>query len=577
MGGFWQRLFGRRQINHKINPDTPIQEVLPLLSKTPYPEQLSVAVPMIKEILGNSSDLVIRQIRVSGKTLAIAYIEDLADKKLVKVVLESLLLKRPLVEQAGLNLDANMERWREMGVPLGEVTAVQNMGEAITGLLNGNTCLMGDGWPQALLVDTKGWEKRAISEPQTSIVVRGSREGFVENIRTNMALVRRRLRHPNLRVESLVVGDVTNTQISIMYVDGIVNSKLVAEVRERIRRIKIDGVLEGHYLEAMIEDNPFSPFPQVWSTERPDTVVADLLEGRVAILTDGTPFALTAPLQFATLLQSPEDYYQRWTLSLFLRTFRYLGLGISAFLPALYVAVTTYHQEMLPTPLLISILMQRERVPYPAVVEALVMQITFEILLEAGARLPRALGQAIGIVGALVIGDAAVRAGLVSPAMVIVISATAIASFTFPSFDLTNTVRLLRVPLILMGAVLGLFGLFSGLILIMIHLVNLRSFGIPYLQGMAPFSLSDQKDYLIRAPWWMMRRRPELVGKENIVRQAPDQGPKPPGDERGRGPNSISGPKNKEQDNRQAPPTTDQGQRRRSKRERNRQGGEQGK
>ncbi|MFY9187728.1 MAG: spore germination protein, partial [bacterium] len=419
---------------------------------------------MIKEILGNSSDLVIRQIRVSGKTLAIAYIEDLADKKLVKVVLESLLLKRPLVEQAGLNLDANMERWREMGVPLGEVTAVQNMGEAITGLLNGNTCLMGDGWPQVLLVDTKGWEKRAISEPQTSIVVRGSREGFVENIRTNMALVRRRLRHPNLRVESLVVGDVTNTQISIMYIDGIVNNKLVAEVRERIRRIKIDGVLEGHYLEAMIEDNPFSPFPQVWSTERPDTVVADLLEGRVAILTDGTPFALTVPLGFATLLQSPEDYYQRWSLSLFLRPFRYLGLGISAFLHALYVAITTYHQEMLPTSLLVSILMQRERVPYPAVVEALVMQITFEILLEAGARLPRALGQAIGIVGALVIGDAAVRAGLVSPAMVIVVSATAIASFTFPSFDLTNTVRLLRVPLILMGAVLGLFGLFSGLI-----------------------------------------------------------------------------------------------------------------
>ena len=218
--------------------------------------------------------------------------------------------------------------------------------------------------------------------------------------------------------------------------------------------------------------------------------------------------------------------------------------------------------------------MQRERVPYPAVVEALVMQITFEILLEAGARLPRALGQAIGIVGALVIGDAAVRAGLVSPAMVIVVSATAIASFTFPSFDLTNTVRLLRVPLILMGAVLGLFGLFSGLILIMIHLVNLRSFGIPYLQGMAPFSLSDQKDYLIRVPWWMMRTRPKLVGKENIIRQASHQGPKPPGDERGRGPNSINGPKNKDQDNRQAPTTTDKANRRRGKRGGNRQKGE---
>jgi hypothetical protein len=493
---FWHKLFRRQHHRPEINPDTPIQKVLPLLSEVPFPLKLSVAVQMVKKTLGSSNDLIIREIKISGTSLAIAYVEGLVDKTLVQVLLESLLLKRPLVEQAGLNLDANMERWREMGVPLGEVIVAKNMSEVITGLLNGDSCLMGDGWSQALLVDTKGWEERAVSEPQTSIVVRGSREGFVENIRTNTALIRRRLRHPNLRVEGLVVGDITNTSVSIIYIEGIANSKIVAEVRERIKRIKIDGVLEGHYLEAMIEDNPFSPFPQVWSTERPDTVVADLLEGRVAIITDGTPFVLTIPLGFATLLQSPEDYYQRWTLSLFLRPFRFLGLGIAAFLPALYVAITTYHQEMLPTPLVISILMQRERVPYPAVVEALVMQITFEILLEAGARLPRALGQAIGIVGALVIGDAAVRAGLVSPAMVIVVSATAIASFTFPSFDMTNTVRLFRVPLIIMAASLGLFGLFSGLILLMIHMVNLRSFGVPYLQGMAPFSLSDQKDYL---------------------------------------------------------------------------------
>lgn len=574
MRGFWQRLFRRQQINPKVNSDTPIQEVIPLLSTTSYPDQLSVAVAMIKEILGNSDDLVIREIKIEGTALAIAFIEDLTDKKLIKVLLESLLLKRPLVKQAGVNLASNIEHWKEMGVPLGEVTTISNMGELITGLLNGDTCLMADGWSQALLVDTKGWEKRAISEPQTSVVVRGSREGFVENIRTNIALIRRRLRHPNLRVESLVVGDVTNTCVFVVYVDGIANNKLVAEVQERIKRIKIDGVLEGHYLEAMIEDNRFSPFPQVWSTERPDSVVADLLEGRVAILTDGTPFVLTVPLQFAMLLQSPEDYYQRWVLSLFLRPFRYLGLVISAFLPALYVAITTYHQEMLPTSLLVSILMQRERIPYPAVVEALVMQITFEILLEAGARLPRALGQAIGIVGALVIGDAAVRAGLVSPAMVIVVAATAIASFAFPSFDLTNTVRLLRIPLILMAAALGLFGLFSGLILILIHLVNLRSFGTPYLQGMAPFSLAEQKDYLFRGPWWIMRTRPKLVGQDNITRQASHQGPTPPGDERGRGPNCPNSPKNKEKNNRLLPTTKDQTKTHQDRLGRNQQEGE---
>lgn len=551
MRSFFSRLLRRPRPRHNLATDIPAQEVLSFLSQVSLPQKSADVVQAIKEVLGNSNDLITREIKISGTSLSIAYINGLVDKKLVKVLLESLLLKRPLVEQAGLSLDANIDRWHQMGLPLGQIKVVKNLSEVITGLLNGNTCLVGDGWSQALLADTEGWEKRAITEPQTSTVVRGPREGFVENMRTNTALIRRRLRHPNLRVEELVVGDISNTSVSILYLEGIANSKIVAEVRERIKRIKIDGVLEGHYVESMIEDNPYSPFPQVWTTERPDTVAADLLEGRVAILTDGTPFALTVPLRFAALLQSPEDYYQRWSLSLYLRPFRYLGLGITAFLPALYVAITTYHQEMLPTPLLISILMQRERVPYPAVVEALVMQITFEILLEAGARLPRALGQAIGIVGALVIGDAAVRAGLVSPAMVIVISATAIASFTFPSFDLTNTVRLIRIPMILLAAVLGLFGLFSGLIVMMIHLVNLRSFGIPYLQGMAPFSLSDQKDYLMRAPWWKMRTRPELSSKKDIIRQAPDQGPKPPGDERGRGPSSMENQAPKKKDNQQ--------------------------
>ncbi|MDK2960804.1 MAG: spore germination protein, partial [Bacillota bacterium] len=473
--GFLRWMFKRRRPEWKLKLPKP-EAVLGELAKTPIPPVLTAAVKLVKETFGNCPDVISREVKLDGSPLVAIYVDGLADKSQVEKVLDSLLLKRPLVERAGIELGASLKRWEESGLPMGEIKTARTVGAVVTALLNGETCLFGEEWGQALLIDTKGWEKRAISEPDTETVIRGPREGYVENLRTNTSLIRRRLRHPNLRIEHLVLGDITNTQVAIVYIKGLANDKLVEEVRRRLMRIKIDGVLESNYLEELIEDAPFSPFPQVGHTERPDRSVANLLEGKVTILTDGTPFALSVPVTLSCFMQSPEDYYERWPVALGIRIFRYLSLFISLFLPSLYVAITTFHQEMLPTALTVSLAMQRERVPYPAVVEALLMQITFEILIEAGVRLPRPLGQAIGIVGALVIGEAAVRAGLISAAMVIVIAATAISSFAVPAFDLAIAVRMLRLPMIFFGAVLGLFGIFAGLLLILIHLASLRSF-----------------------------------------------------------------------------------------------------
>jgi spore germination protein KA len=277
--------------------------------------------------------------------------------------------------------------------------------------------------------------------------------------------------------------------------------------------------LESGYIEELIQDETYTPFPTVYNTERPDVIAAGLLEGRVAILIDGTPFVLLVPALFGQFNQAAEDYYQRADIGTLLRLLRYLSFFIALLGPSLYIAITTFHQEMIPTPLLISLAAQREGVPFPAFIEALVMELTFEILREAGVRLPRAVGQAVSIVGALVIGQAAVEAGIISAAMVIVVSVTAIASFVFPSYNMAISVRILRFGLMGLAASFGLFGITLGLIAIVLHLCSLRSFGIPYMSPFAPFILADQKDMLFKVPLWGMFSRPRLISQKNVIRE----------------------------------------------------------
>lgn len=418
---------------------------------------------------------------------------------------------------------------REQLVNIGDVKEKSDLEQVVDSILVGEAALLIEGYAAALIVSTKGWQMRPVSEPLTEGVVRGPRQGFTENLRTNTALIRRIIKTPQLKMENYKLGKMTKTDVSLLFIQGLAEERVIGEVRRRIQRIKIDSILESAYIEELIEDHPFSPFPQMAHTERPDKAAAELLEGKVVIITDGTPFVLMVPAVLVQFLQSNEDYYERYPMAFAIRALRYLFFIISLLLPSAYIGITTYHQEMLPTPLLVSIAGGRENVPFPAVIEALLMEVTFEALREAGVRLPRPVGQAVSIVGALVIGEAAVKAGIVSSAMVIVVSVTAIASFTVPAFNIGISFRMLRFPMMFLAAVLGFYGIALGLVGLLIHVCSLRSFGVPYFSPLAPFQLRGFKDVMFRAPWWMMKKRPTFISDQNVEREDVSM-PKPPSD-----------------------------------------------
>ncbi len=478
---------------------------------------------LMRNIFGLNADVVIRRFRLGAAEqteAAVIYVDGMTDNALFNNdIMKPLMLES---RQTGFKpMVGSLLEWvKNSAVPVSNVFEARNIENVVSSMLYGNVILFIDGQDSALVLDIKNWSSRSVAEPDSEILVRGPREGFVETLRTNTSLIRRRLRSPNLIMENLHIGRVTHTGVTIAYIRGIVSPDMVAEVKRRLQRIEIDGVLESGYLEEFIEDNPYSPFPQIIHTERPDRVAASLLEGRVAILTDGTPVVLIVPVELTAFMRSAEDYYERYIMGTLILWLRFVAFGMSLLLPSLYIAVTTFHQEMIPTRLLISLAAAREGVPFPALVEALLMEFTFEALREAGVRLPRSVGQAVSIVGALVIGQAAVQAGIVSPLMVIVVAVTGIASFANPAFNMGLALRLLRFPMMLLAATLGLFGVMVGILAIMIHLAGLRSFGVPYLSSLAPLHPGNLKDVLVRAPWWAMDNRPIETAKLNRRRQA---------------------------------------------------------
>ncbi|MNI48217.1 Spore germination protein A1 [compost metagenome] len=328
-------------------------------------------------------------------------------------------------------------------------------------------------------------------------------------------------------MESLTLGQVSQTNIVIAYLEGTAKESIVNEVRERISRIKLDAVLESGFIEEFIEDAPLSPFPTVQNTERPDIVAANLLEGRVAIFTDGTPFVLIVPFTFWQGLQSAEDYYNRSLYSSAVRIIRSVLLTTSLFLPSLYVAIINFHSLMLPTSLVLNFSAAQENTPFPTVVEAFMMEMIFEGLREAGIRLPKQIGSAVSIVGALVIGQAAVQAGIVSAPVVIIVAGTGIASFTIPRYNLGYALRLLRFTMLILAGTLGLYGIALGTLALLLHLVSLRSFGVPYFTPVAPMITRSLNDVLWRSPRWKMNMLPKLTTDLDIERIPEKQMPKP--------------------------------------------------
>ncbi len=486
----------------------------------------------LKAVFYNCSDVVFREFVFAQNErvkLALVYVDGLADRAMAgDLIVRALALEVP-VAAPGLKIGAGgaLEFIKQQGLCVHQVGETRQMREAVLAVLSGDAVLLVDGCDTALINGIRHWEKRSITDPEAEPTVRGSREAFVETLRVNTSLIRRRIKDPRLKIEALRLGEVTRTEAAILYLEGVAPAKIVEEVKNRIGKIKVDHVLESGNVEELIEDNPFSVFPTVNHTEKPDRVAAMILEGRVAVLVDGTPFALTVPNLFVEYLQASEDYYERFIFSSAVRLIRFLSMTASLVLPSLYIAVVSYHPELLPTTLLLSIAAQREAVPFPIFVEALIMELTFEILREAGIRLPRPIGQAVSIVGALVVGEAAVRAGLVAAATVIVVALTGIASFTF-SYSASIAFRILRFLLLAASAAMGLFGLITGLALIGIHLCGLRSFGVPYLYPLVPVVVPDLKDTFVRAPFWAMLTRPRLLARFNQKRAGKDLKPARP-------------------------------------------------
>ncbi|WP_338449731.1 spore germination protein [Niallia oryzisoli] len=493
-------------------------------------ESLSHNLDVIKQKTGNSPDIIIRILKVGrdpGIRMAIVYVEGIVNGQSIHdFILESIMENSTLREKMGAKETLNV--LAEDVVALGTVKEISLWDDLFSSLMSGESVILLDGIDRGLIADTKGGEQRSVEEPSSQVTVRGPRDGFTESLRTNTSLVRRRIQNPDLWMESMKIGKVTKTDVAIMYIKGIANEEIVEEVRNRLSRINIDSVLESGYIEQMIEDQTFTSFPTLYHTERPDSVTGNLLEGRVAIFVNGTPFVLIAPAVFIQFFQSVEDYYARFDIATALRFLRILIFFISLVGPSIYIAATTFHQEMIPTNLLFAVAAQREAVPFPAFVEAVIMEIAFEILREAGIRMPRAVGSAISIVGALVIGQAAVEAGIVSPAMVIVVAITAIANFATPSFSIAISARLIRFLFMLIAAVFGFYGVILGMIMLVVHLCGLRSFGVPYMSPLAPFIPGNNDDTVIRAPWWAFTHRPKMISKGNMVREGKDQKPKPP-------------------------------------------------
>lgn len=475
------------------------------------------------DTLGHNGDLVVRDFLLFGEhPAAMVFFSSLVGMEQIQEhVLKPLMAKSPESSGRPQNLsDITHYIWSTV-VHVTQGTTTSEASALPAAITKGELILLIESVDEALTLDMRQIEQRSVEQPQTEQVIRGSREGFVEKLENNLSLLRYRLQSTNFRIDISPLGTRTQSRVALCYIEDIADPELVAEVMRRISVINTDGIIDAGYIEQFIEDQPLSPFPQVQNTERPDKTVASLLEGRVAILVDGSPFALIVPGLFNQFFQTVDDYSERFIMGSLIRIIRLIALSCSLFFPALYVSIISFNPELMPTDFAVAISGGRAGVPFPAVLEVLIMEVAMEVLREATIRLPQMIGGALSIVGVLVIGQAAVSAGLASPITVVIVALTTIGSFATPAFNAAIALRMLRFPLIILAGMFGLYGVMIGTILIANHLLFLESFGVPYLSPFIPVKWRDLKDTLVRAPLWWMRRRPSyLHTKDNTAMPA---------------------------------------------------------
>lgn len=492
--------------------------------KSKISKDLSVNLEYMKKVysIPQNGDMMLREFDIVVKDKVIPafmlFYDGMVDRKVIN---DDIL--QPLMLLSNLDIkgdDKNIAKYiRSHILPHNQLKEVKEYIKVIYEINFGGCGIFVDGIDVAFAADVKGWEHRTVERPNTEIVIRGPQEGFTEILRVNTALIRKIVKDEDLIVENIEIGRRSKTPCSMLYIKDIANDSLVNEMRRRLDNIKIDYIVDSGELEQLIEDSGIHPAPQVISTERPDRVAMLLAEGKVAVILHGSPFALVAPATLSGLIQSPEDAYVRFPYANMLRAVRILGILLSLLLPGMYIAITNFHQEMIPTDLLLAIEASREKVPFPSIVEILLMEISFELIREAGIRIPGPIGPTLGIIGALILGQAAVAASIVSPILIIVVAMTGIGSFAMPNFSLGLTFRLLRFGYIFLGGIAGFLGITLGLFIQGLFFVSSKSFGVPITIPFAPKTSGAMGNELSRLPIWKQEMRADYLNAKDEKKQ----------------------------------------------------------
>ena len=472
---------------------------------------------IIDEALSNCPDIVRRKVFIDNQHEAFfIYIRGLADANLIQRDFIG-----PVVAMSFGQIANQVDIYN---IPCAELNLLYDATEVVDKVMSGESVFICSGLPFAVSCMLSDIAQRAIEEPETEKNVRGAHEGFIEVLDTNLAIIRRKVKNNKLKVKNITLGKQTNQTAAIVYIEGIANDTIVNGLEKKINEIKIDGPIAVGYIEQMITSHPNSLFPQFLASERPDKATAALLEGRIVIMLEGTPAILIAPIGFISFFQALDDYSNLWVHGSFLRMLRIIALMLAVLLPSLYIAITSFHYYAVPLNLLVPIAESRAKVPFPPIIEILILEVTVELVREASIRLPTYIGTAISVVAGLIIGDAAVQAGLVSELLIIIVAITAIASYAIPSSDMAMAIRILRFAYIIASAIFGIIGIVVCVALTLAHLITMESLGQPYLEPFVPFNSNALKDSIFRMPLKMMRKRPFMTRSNNKNRGEKDEG-----------------------------------------------------
>ncbi len=486
--------------------------------KTPVSEKIWMNESYIRKKCENCADIIIRPMKL-GEEEKVSCLAVYIEVAVSNMMLEDSVIGKLINHFWEVSPGEMKEFLENNSLGISDVKELATMEEAMDAMLAGNAVFFMHGYDRAIKIAGKGYPAMPVSKAETEKVLRGSKEGFNDSVKINSALIRKRIKDTRMKVEEHTLGVRSNTMVQLLFIEDLASPELLADIRSRLNSFEIDGVLDSGMIEQLTEEVWYSPFPQFQTTERPDRAAMELLNGRVVLLCDNSPVALLLPTTFHSFLQTSEDKYNRFEIVSFLRALRYLAVVTATLFPGLYLAVIRFHTQVLPANLILSFAQAREGVPFSSIVELIFLELSFELIREAGVRIPGALGNAIGIVGGLIIGDAAVSANLVSPIVVMIVALTALGSLAIPNEEFSAPFRLLKYLFLFLGGFLGIYGIVLGIYLVAAHLAGLLSFHIPYLMPFVKRSpMSGQGDGIFRMPFLQMVNRPVFARDKERVR-----------------------------------------------------------